>query len=260
MLRVAPKSAGELISGAYDGATLSGFAKRMTTEELLCAMDTVQRALSGLRTAGNPRTAAELCLVSLCDDTEGESLLQLRARISRLEEELARGIPVRPARERSYEDEAYEEDEPEPRCVIDDDEDDELDPEMFAEEQPEDIIVKRETPIPSAEVPGAEAPAAGGWKEICEAAKALLPIDLRVTLGDETRVRGFVEGAVLAVEVVPGFLYERFNRQDIQAKFADAARTALGRELRVQVRELKEQAAPKRSLDELKQFKEVQFL
>ena len=258
MVRVAPRSAGELISGAYDGATLSGFAKRMTTEELLCAMETVQRSLSGLRTAGNPRTAAELCLVSLCDDTEGESLLQLRARISHLEEELARGIPEKPARTRFYEDEAFE-NEPEPRCVIDD-EDDELDPEMFVEEQPEDIIVKREAPAPSAEAPKAEAPVAGGWKEICEAAKALLPIDLRVTLGDESRVRGSVEGAVLAIEVVPGFLYERFNRQDIQAKFAEAARTALGRELRVQLRELKEQAGPKRSLDELKQFKEVQFL
>ena len=260
MVHVAPKSAGELISGAYDAATLSGFAKRMTTEELLCAMDTVQRALSGLRTAGNPKTAAELCLVSLCDDTAGESLQQLRARISRLEEELARGIPVRPDYPQTYGEELYE-DEPEPRCEIDDADDgeDELDPAMFVEEQPEDIIVKREAPS-AAESERTEAPVLGSWKEICEAAKAVLPMDLRVSLNDEAKVRGALIDGVLVIEVLPGFLYDRFNRQEVLAKFADAARAVCGRELRVQLRELRERETSKRSLDELKQFKEVQFL
>ncbi|MBQ9249582.1 MAG: DNA polymerase III subunit gamma/tau [Oscillospiraceae bacterium] len=260
MVHVAPKSAGELISGAYDAAALSDFAKRMTTEELLCAMDTVQRALSGLRTAGNPKTAAELCLVSLCDDTAGESLQQLRARVSRLEEELARGVPVRPAYPQSYAEEAYE-DEPELRCEVDDedDEEDELDPAMFVEEQPEDIIVKREAPS-AVEAERAEAPVLGSWKEICEAAKAVLPMDLRVSLNDETKVRGALEDGVLVIEALPGFLYDRFNRQDVLGKFAEAARGVCGRELRVQLRVLRERETNKRSLDELKQFKEVQFL
>ncbi len=258
MVHVAPKSAGELISGAYDAAALSGFAGRMTTEELLCAMDTVQSALSGLRTAGNPKTAAELCLVSLCDDTAGESLQQLRARISRLEEELARGAPVRPAYPQKYE-ETYEE-EPELRCETDDeDDDDELDPAMFEEEQPEDIILKREAP-PAVKAERAEAPVLGSWKEICEAAKPGLPMDLRVSLGDESRVRGGLEDGVLVIEALPGFLYDRFNRQDIQGKFADAARAVCGRELRVQLRPLQERETSRHSLDELKKFKEVQFL
>ena len=258
MVHVAPKSAGELISGAYDAAALSGFAGRMTTEELLSAMDTVQSALSGLRTAGNPKTAAELCLVSLCDDTAGESLQQLRARISRLEEELARGVPVRPAYPQKYE-ETYEE-EPELRCETDnEDDDDELDPAMFEEEQPEDIILKREAP-PAVKAERAEAPVLGSWKEICEAAKPGLPMDLRVSLGDESRVRGGLEDGVLVIEALPGFLYDRFNRQDIQGKFADAARAVCGRELRVQLRPLQERETSRHSLDELKKFKEVQFL
>ena len=67
-------------------------------------MDTVQRRWTACATARNPKTAAELCLVSLCDDTAGESLQQLRARISRLEEELARGVPSRPAYPQKYEE------------------------------------------------------------------------------------------------------------------------------------------------------------
>ena len=65
---------------------------------------------------------------------------------------------------------------------------------------------------------------------------------------------------VLVIEALPGFLYDRFNRQDIQGKFADAARAVCGRELRVQLRPLQERETSRHSLDELKKFKEVQFL
>ena len=68
MLHVAPKGAQDLLSGGYDSSTLSGFARRMTTEELLCAMETLQRATDALRDAKNPKMTVELCLVSLCDN------------------------------------------------------------------------------------------------------------------------------------------------------------------------------------------------
>ena len=54
MLHVAPKGAQDLLSGGYDSATLSDFARRMTTEELLCAMETLQRSTDALRDAKNP--------------------------------------------------------------------------------------------------------------------------------------------------------------------------------------------------------------
>ena len=113
MLHVAPKGALELISGAFDTGTLREFAGRMTTEELLCAMNTLQRTLSTVKDAKNTRNAAELCLVSLCDSTLGESVAELRARVSRLERQMEEGVPVR-QEERGYIPEEYYDELPEP--------------------------------------------------------------------------------------------------------------------------------------------------
>ena len=63
----------------------------MTAEEAVSAMETIQRTLGGMKDVKNPRTAAELCLVSLCCDAAGDSVDRLRARISRLEEQMERG-------------------------------------------------------------------------------------------------------------------------------------------------------------------------
>ncbi len=57
---------------------------------------------------------------------------------------------------------------------------------------------------------------------------------------------------------MPGFLYERFKRQEVQAGLAAAAKAVLGRELRVQLVPLQDQGE-RRSLEELRPFKEVQF-
>ena len=85
MLSVAPKGGRELLSGAYDDATLKKFAKSFTKAELLRAMERVQDAIVSLRDNPSPRTAVELCLVSLCDLTLCDGLPELRARVSRLE-------------------------------------------------------------------------------------------------------------------------------------------------------------------------------
>jgi len=258
MVHVAPKSAGELVSGGYDLALLSGFARQMTAEELLCAMDTVQRAIGGLREAGNPKTAAELCLISLCTDPAGESVQQLRARISRLEEEMAHGLPVRAPQPAPEEEESFDELSPTyPSEAAYDEDEPEL--EVFQEEQPEDIMLKREVKDPPKAQPMAAPLPAGSWEAIRAAVMPALPMDLRLSLEDETRVRGVLEDTGLVLEVLPGFLYDRFNRQEVQAKFAEAARKVCGRELRVQMRELHSQRQT-RSLDELKQFKEVRFV
>ena len=69
MTQGAPKGGANLLSGGYSAAQLAQFAQSMTREELLCAMDTVQGAAAQMRDGRNPKLAAELCLVSLCDNT-----------------------------------------------------------------------------------------------------------------------------------------------------------------------------------------------
>lgn len=274
MTHVAPKGARSLISGGYDDTTLGELSGRMTTEEIICAMETVQKYTASMRESTSPKTTAELCLVSLCDNTMGESIAELRARISRLELQISSGsfTSVRedkhptpaPAEE---EPERYEPELPQRREETSIQEEDDLDPEMFMEEQPEDSFVQRGgrvEPEPQAEpeaLPKADAPAGEpAWKDICAKAAGALPMDIKLRLDDSASVRGKIENGTLRIEVVPGFLYGRFNRQDVLAKFSEAATALAGKEIHALLSELHDEPRPQRSLDELKQFKEVKFI
>ena len=274
MTHVAPKGARSLISGGYDDTTLGELSGRMTTEEIICAMETVQKYTASMRESTSPKTTAELCLVSLCDNTMGESIAELRARISRLELQISSGsfTPVRedkhptpaPAEE---EPERYEPDLTQRREETYISEEDDLDPEMFMEEQPEDSFLQRGgrvEPEPQAEPeaqPKADAPAGEPtWKDICAKAAGSLPMDIKLRLDASASVRGKIENGTLRIEVVPGFLYGRFNRQDVLAKFSEAATALAGKEIHALLSELHDEPRPQRSLDELKQFKEVKFI
>lgn len=268
MFRVAPRAAQELVSGGYDGGTLKAFADEMTTEEMLAALDTLQGALASLKEAKNPRLTAELCLVSLAESPAGESISQLRARISRLERQLESGVVIKPAEEKALAEErtppeADEEDElwealapqnPEPDY-------EELDPMQFAEEQPEDSFQQRSDKMSApAAAPAGEVEDGLPWKQIRDKAAAMLPVDVAMHIRDENSVEARDENGVLRLLVKPGFVYGRFNRADIISKISAAASQLCGREVRVLVAERQEQQRSQRSLDELKQFKEVRFI
>ena len=257
MLHVAPKGAQDLLSGGYDSATLADFARRMTTEELLSAMETVQRATNALRDAKNPKMTVELCLVSLCDDTAGESIASLRARISRLEEDVARGVPLR--REAPMEQEREE--LPPPLQPAAPEEEDELDLSAFQEEQPEDDFVRRREPEPQKSAPAEALPTpAGSFRDVIALVKPTLPMDLRFSIDDEKKLRAVLEGSTLRLEAQPGFMFDRLKKQqDVMQSIAEAARKVYGRELRVQLVELRPQQRQVRDLEELRKYPEVHF-
>ena len=258
MMKVAPKGGASLISGGYDSATLLALGKRMTREELLSAMETLQNALGAMRVSADPKTTAELCLVSLCDNTLGESVGELRARISRLEEQLRSGafLAAAPAREAEEELPPPPEDEyPEPAAP-------EEEPwESEPEEEREPVSEPDPEPVPDP-VPTAPPPAPELSREkLYELLAAMLPRELATRLDDDKSIRASLENNMLKLEVVPGFLFGRVNRPELLTRIGDAASKLAGREIRAAVSELTEaSAAPRRSLDELRGFKEVHFI
>ena len=266
MLHVAPKGAQDLLSGGYDSSTLSGFARRMTTEELLCAMETLQRATDALRDAKNPKMTVELCLVSLCDNAAGESIASLRARISRLEEDVARGIPARQrkATEREVPPETDEdvpcEERREAFAPSPAEEEDDLDLSQFQEEQPEDVFLRRREEATDPQPTEAAPQPAGDFKDVIALVKPMLPMDLRFSIDDEKKLRAVLEGSTLRLEAQPGFMFERLKKQqDVVQRIAEAARKVYGRELRVQLVELRPEQRQVRDLEELRKFPEVHF-
>ena len=71
---------------------------------------------------------------------------------------------------------------------------------------------------------------------------------------------GHVEGSTLVVEVEPGFYFTRFNRPEIMDSLSQVASEILGFSVNAKVREKKKEVKEPRSLDELRQYKEVRFV
>ena len=254
ILLVAPKAGQNLISGGYEMRALQYFVKRMTAEEAVSALETIQNCLSGLRDAFNPRTAAELCLVSLCCDPAGDSIGSLRSRISKLEELIERGAPAAAPQPRFF-PEAEEEAEPDEEDLVIDIPEPVPDVPDQKDVCPPPVELKEEKKVP---LPVSDDSAL--WPEIRAAALAMLPYDIRLHLEDGERVGARVEGNLLILETSNSFLNQRLQRQDILQIFMDAARQVCRREMRVQVREKQADEHKSRSLDDLKQFKEVHFI
>ena len=245
MLHVAPKGSRNLLSSGMDLETLRGFARRMTREELLCALEKLQNAQGGMRSVSNPRVNAELCLISLCDNTQGDSVSELRARLSRVEESLKRGVPAPAPREAQPEQEEPPVEEPaqEPRPAPET-------PFVQEENTPE------ESPAPQ---PEPEEPA-DLWKQIQKRLAPRLSMELRTLINNPDLILGRMSGDQLVLEAAPGYAYTRFNRPELLQTVGEAAAAVLGKQTRVLLTEKKLRQQPNRSLDELRSFKEVRFI
>ena len=258
IIKVAPRTGGSLTTGGYDRPLLSGFASKMTTEEIISAAETVQHAISELREAGNPRTVAELCLISLCGSTAGDSIRALKARISRLEEDVSRGVislpafrenPVGQPDEQPSEEEFFMEEE------LPDAEDfppDEEGTVSGEEEEFPPMAAEKETDAEKKTV-------AVSWEKICSEAAESLPMDIKMLLPDTKKLRGVLTENTLRLEAAAGFVYGRINRQEILQKFSSAVQKLTGEPVRAVLSEMKEDSSA-RALDELKSYPEVRFI
>lgn len=284
LLCVAPKAGLNLISGGFEERTLRYFVKRMTTEQIVAAMETIQKTLSSLRDVSNPRTAAELCLVSLCCDSAGDSIASLRSRISRLEEQVERGVPAAPPPPQPYPE--REDPEPGEPDFYPPDEDGQLFTEAPVPEPPDELEPCPEEPIPDDALPAepreslsqpaaadnappprlepTASPPSGNsrelWNRICSAVMPSLPLDVQMLLQDEERVSGSFEGNAVLIETQNDFQARRFQRQEVLLAFQAAGRQVFGHDVRIQVRERQTESRATRSLDDLRQFKEVHFI
>ena len=95
------------------------------------------------------------------------------------------------------------------------------------------------------------------WPDISQQAKSVLPRDMAALL---PMAAGHVEGSTLVVEVEPGFYFTRFNRPEIMDSLSQVASEILGFSVNAKVREKKKEVKKPRSLDELRQYKEVRFV
>ena len=92
--KTAPKGGAALLTGGYDENTMRKLSNLFQTPRLVQMLGILQTTLADLSRSGNRRTDTELCLIRLCDPALDESLAGLNARLSRVEELLAGGVPA----------------------------------------------------------------------------------------------------------------------------------------------------------------------
>ena len=92
--KTAPRSGSALLSGNWDETTMRGLSEHFTAPRLVWVLTVLQGVLADLPRSSNRRTDAELCLLRLCDERLDESVQALSARLDRVEQQLANGVPA----------------------------------------------------------------------------------------------------------------------------------------------------------------------
>lgn len=275
MQSVAPRASDGLLSGRFSKDMLEVFCKKLTKAEILSRINTVSDYLIKIKDSKSPRLTAELCIISLSDPTLIEGMDELRARVSRIEEDMKHGLRAAvPDAEEDDEEEyrstlselPFDEATPAKREAAAEDPEDELDLSAFSEYQPEDDLLDKASPVqlnPDAAPQAADAPTdnAALWAAIIENAEDSLPRGIIPILTDPSQTACEVGYDTLRLKVAPGFFYNAINNQDVLMRLREAANLVTGRSLRVQLEELRDDPAePRRSLEELRKFKETRFI
>ena len=294
MRAVAPKGGDALLSGAYDTATLDGFAAQLGAGRLLSGITTIQDTLSGLAQSTDTRLAAELCIIRLSRPQMQEGLSALAARVTALENGAApkaAPIPAEPlpepvsAPKPEKKPEPRPEPKPEPRPEpkpepipepaptpeeppFDTDrpplpEEPPVRPEpVFDQPVPEPAAPMQPDPVPEAPTQPAPAPEAPRddmlWERVCAALRGQLQIADFMLLQDPLQVSPSFDGDTLRIRLDKSFAAGQFNKPSVAELIRDAAAQCAGRPIRVEMTEMDaREQINQRSIDELARFGNV---
>ena len=250
--KTAPQGGAALMAGGYDEATLRRLGEMLSAQRLLQMLTCLQAAGAALPRSANRRTDAELCLIRLSDEGLDESFAGLSARIARLEERIARGVPAAPVSVSSTKAEPavpvkaekpappedappWEEDSPplpeeppeEPEYIFD---------------EPEPPSVK-EPPLgaPPPKVPAQPAPTAqtGGdsafWPSFAAGLRGKVPPTVMPYLNNPSKVNGVWKNGKLTLWVDSEFTRSMLNKPAVLEKLAAAAAASFGGQPQVSV-------------------------
>jgi len=265
--KTAPQGGAALMTGGYDEATLRRLGEQLSAQRLLQMLTQLQSAASGLSRSVNRRTDAELCLIRLSDEGLDESFAGLSARIARVEERLAKGLPAAPppaAKAEPVQVKPASPEEPPPPW-----EDQAPPPEEELEyvfDLPEDPAARPEPPrsVPepprAAPAPASEAPAVresgpapapvsaptsapadqgGGdrafWPSFAAGLRGKVPPTVMPYLNNPAKVTGVWQNGRLTLWVDSSFTRSMLNKPAVLEKLAQAAAAVFGGEPQVSV-------------------------
>jgi DNA polymerase-3 subunit gamma/tau len=245
--KTAPQGGGALMAGGYDEATLRRLGERLSAQRLLQMLTRLQAAGADLPRSANRRTDAELCLIRLSDEGLDESFAGLSARIARLEEKLAQGLPAAPAAPAEGGLRAapqVPETKPAPRPKDDLPPWEEEGPPLPEEppEEPEYVFdeperspagaVPPDSPPPKASAQPAPAVQTGGdsafWPSFAAGLRGKVPPTVMPYLNNPAKVTGVWKNGKLTLWVDSEFTRSMLNKPAVLEKLAAAAANVFG--------------------------------
>ena len=235
LLRMAPNGGRQLISGAYGENILCSI--RAGDGNLLWLLNALQKHQSAMRTTGNPRLQAELCLIELTGC--GEIAPPRTTTVSAHRPEPASVPDTKPS----------------PIFPL---------PPPVAETMPAPVEKSNPTPIPSAAEQETALPAKPttgntiSWEYALAQFENELPIGVRVVLIDPTQSIGEIRGSELLLRVVPGFQKNAVNVPEVLQKLRQRLSELCGMPMQIRLEDLLPNAQQEEDkLDSLGKFGNV---
>lgn len=227
VMSVAGERAEALLSGAYDNEDLRDLLQYFSDEKLISCLEYMQKTIASLRENPSPNTAVELCLVSLCAGTSTVT-----------ERKIIEKPKAKPKTEGK---------KPEPK------------PEPRPESKPEPMIEKIPEPIPEPLPQKSEH--ADTWTEFLDMARNFGEPGIVNILSDNLHVDGSFSENSLNIIALNDFAYSMIKSADKMREIEKIATRFRGVETAVSInRGTSDKSAMTRSIEELKQFKQVKFI
>lgn len=262
--KTAPKGGAPLLTGGYDENTMRKLSNLFQTARLAQILGLLQSTIAELPRSGNRRTDAELCLIRLCEPSLDESMSALNARLSRVEELLAGGVPAAcavpatPQKRPQNSGTRRETRQAVPADAGNPPWEEERPP--LPEEPGERVLLSGEPPAKLVEQPKEinypQEQAVSGetlWPGLVTGIRGKFPAEYPF-LSNPASVQGRIEDGVLTLWVIDEFIKDMVGKASILEELARLASTQVGKPVRCAVKVGKapaEQAASQQKHDNL---------
>lgn len=262
--KTAPKGGAPLLTGGYDENTMRKLSNLFQTARLAQILGLLQSTIAELPRSGNRRTDAELCLIRLCEPSLDESMSALNARLSRVEELLAGGVPAAcavpatPQKRPQNSGTRRETRQAVPADAGNPPWEEERPP--LPEEPGERVLLSGEPPAKLVEQPKEinypQEQAVSGetlWPGLVTGIRGKFPAEYPF-LSNPASVQGRIEDGVLTLWVIDEFIKDMVGKASILEELAHLASTQVGKPVRCAVKVGKapaEQAASQQKHDNL---------
>lgn len=247
--KTAPQGGAGLLNGGYDAAALRSLDEVFTAPRLAQILGKLQSVGADLGRSANRRVDAELCLIRLCDETLDDSPVGLNARLARMEEQLAAGVPVaRVSKDTSAPTEVPEdadlppwdmEPPPLPEGTVKLGEGSQSFPEVYREEPPapEPAAAKKQAaPVKEEAFCPGTVPDSRFWPKLVTVLKGKVPMGEYSFLSNPAMVKGSMEDTALTIWVQNDFIKSMIDKPGVMTLVEQGAAGLSGAVCRVVVK------------------------